>query len=80
MEAQRITGKEIRARLRGDLNMRNGLKFNLFQCKMKSHLRALRIPAVDWNSSVGIPEKGISEPIHHKMSVYCLYDIHMKRA
>lgn len=47
MEAQRITGKEIRARFRGDLNMRNGLKFNLFQCKMKSHLRALRIPAVD---------------------------------
>lgn len=39
MEYQRITGKEIRARFREDLNMRNGLKFNLFQCKMKSHIQ-----------------------------------------
>lgn len=38
MEEQKITGKEIRARFREDPNMRNGLKFNLFQCKMKSHI------------------------------------------
>jgi len=38
-EDQRITGKEVRATFSEDLKVRNGLKFNLFHCKVKSHIQ-----------------------------------------